>query len=37
MHEDDHEEETLQSDAETVKKVTINEISTLLSVVTTVT
>ena len=32
---DDHEEETLQSDAETAKKVTINETHTLLSIVTT--
>ena len=32
---DDHEEETLQSGAETAKKVTINETYTLLSIVTT--
>ena len=35
MYEDDHEEEMLQSDAEPVKKVTISEVSTLLSVATT--
>ena len=35
MSDDDHEEETLQSDAETAKKVTINETHTLLSIVTT--
>ena len=33
--EDDHEEETSQSDAETAKKVTTNETYTLLSIVTT--
>ena len=38
MYEDVHEEEILQSDAEPfVKKVTISEASTLLSVVTTLT
>ena len=37
VHKDDHEEEILQSDAEPVKKVTISETSTLLSVVTTLT
>ena len=37
MYEDDREEEILQSDAGPVKKVTINEVSTLLSVVTTLT
>ena len=35
VSDDDHEEETLQSDAETAKKVMINEASTLPSVVTT--
>ena len=35
MYEDDHEEETSQSDEELVKKVTNNEASTLPSVVTT--
>ena len=35
MYEDDREEEILQSDAETVKKVTISEDSTLPSVVAT--
>ena len=34
VHEDDREEETLQSDAETAKKVTRNEDYTLLTVVT---
>ena len=37
VYEDDREEEILKSDAETAKKVTINEASTLLSVVTTLT
>ena len=37
MHEDDREEEISQSDAEPVKKVTINDASTSLSVVTTLT
>ena len=37
VHEDDREEETLQSDAETAEKVTINEASALLSVETTLT
>ena len=37
VHEDDRQEEISQPDAETVKKVTINEASTLLSVVTTLT
>ena len=37
VYEDDREEETLQSDAETTKKVTINEASALLSVETTLT
>ena len=37
MCEDDREEETLQSDAETVKNVTINEASALLSVETALT
>ena len=32
VYEDDREEETLQCDAETVKNVTINEASALLSV-----
>ena len=36
MHEDDHGEEILQSGAEPLK-VTINEASTLLSAVTTLT
>ena len=35
MHEDEHEEEYLQSDDETAMKVMINETSTLLSDVTT--
>ena len=35
MYEDDHGEETLQSDAEPVEKMKINEAHTLLSVVTT--
>ena len=35
VHKDEHEEEILQSDDEIVKKVMINEASTLLSVVTT--
>ena len=35
VSEDDHEETTLQSDAETAKKVTTNETYTLLSAVTT--
>ena len=35
MSEDDHEEKTLQSDAETGKKVTSNDAYTLLSIVTT--
>ena len=35
MYEEDREEEILQSDAEPLKEVTINEASTLLSVVTT--
>ena len=37
MYEDDREEETLQSDAETAKKVTINEASALLRAGTTLT
>ena len=35
VSDDDHEEETLQSDAETAKKAMINETYTLLSIVTT--
>ena len=35
VSDDDHREETLQSDAETAKKATINEAYTLPSVVTT--
>ena len=35
VYKDDHEEEILQADGETVKKVMVNEASTLLSVVTT--
>ena len=34
MHEDDHEEETLQSDEEPAKKLKINEAYILLRVVT---
>merc|ERR1712136_338299 len=34
VYKDDHEEEILQADGETVKKVMVNEASTLLSVVT---
>eukprot|EP00450_Noctiluca_scintillans_P039645 CAMPEP_0194477128 /NCGR_PEP_ID=MMETSP0253-20130528/900_1 /TAXON_ID=2966 /ORGANISM="Noctiluca scintillans" /LENGTH=163 /DNA_ID=CAMNT_0039316055 /DNA_START=62 /DNA_END=553 /DNA_ORIENTATION=+ len=34
VFKDDHEEDILQADGETVKKVTVNEASTLLSVVT---
>ena len=37
MYEDDREEETSQSDVEPVKRVTINDASTLLGVVTTLT
>ena len=37
VYEDDREEDTLQSDAGTAKKVTINETSALLSVETTLT
>ena len=37
MYKDDREEETLQSDAETAKKVTSNEASALLSAETTLT
>ena len=37
MFEDDREEESLQSDAETAKKVTINEASAMLSVETALT
>ena len=33
VYEDDHEKEILQSDGETMKKVTINEASTLVSAV----
>ena len=35
VHEDDHDEKTLQTDAETAEKVMINEAYTLLSVLTT--